>query len=316
MYYLRLKLLLPLLAATAIMACSDDPAGLSGDIAMDDTEIALASLVDSDWTLESVRGSDGEYNPLPLDAIWRLSFRADGFVEGDALCNNGGGSWQADDSTLSLTSWSEDTAFCEASETISIDVRNTIKRLFAGETMMSTIDTGRLFLETGDTEQLVFSGRLKREDEQSVSVETLLRSGGGERAGSADPVFGDLATPYVIYRDIESLDADYALLPESNNLPDLPEIDFTNSIVIGAYLPLDGQISSDVFVRRAHESQAGLEIEIARFGKDVPDESNTVCAAADAMSAPWTLVRIDSVLEPLQFEEMARAFCTGIPSPD
>lgn len=103
----------------------------------------------------------------------------------------------------------------------------------------------------------MFSGRLKRANEQVVSVETLVRSGGFSRASNGNPVLGDLSTPYVVYRDTASLNADYAALPvEGIPWLALPVINFTSSIVIGAYLPLDGQVSSDVVVRAARVAEA------------------------------------------------------------
>ena len=144
-----------------------------------------------------------------------------------------------------------------------------------------------------------------------------MRTIGSSRASNGDPVFGDLSSPYVIYRDAESLEADYAQLPaEGSPWPDLPDIDFTTSLVIGAYLPLDSNQSSDVTVRGAQITSNSLIIDIARFGPDVPDEASVSCSAATALSAPWTLVRIDSVVEPVEFSEMARAFCSGIPAAD
>lgn len=124
--------------------------------------------------------------------------------------------------------------------------------------------------------------------------------------------------PFKIYRDAESLQADYASLPaEGQPWPPLPAIDFSQSVVIGYYLPLDSQVSSDVVVRGAYASSAGLHINVARFGQDVPDPALNgdivACAAGDALTAPWTLARIDSVLEPISVHEMRRAFCSGLP---
>lgn len=106
----------------------------------------------------------------------------------------------------------------------------------------------RLFLETGDNVQLVFSGRVRRAGEQVV--------------------------------------------------------------------PLDPQEPSDVLVRSARIAESGLEIEIAHFGRHVPDEASAICGANDSENAPWTLVRIDSLIEPVSIAEMARAFCSVIPAPD
>ena len=41
---------------------------------------------------------------------------------------------------------------------------------------MPRIDEGRLFIDTGDVAQLVFSRRVKSEDEQDVSIKTLVRT--------------------------------------------------------------------------------------------------------------------------------------------
>ncbi len=129
-------------------------------------------------------------------------------------------------------------------------------------------------------------------------VEILVHSVGFSRASDGNPVFGDLTTPYVAYRDTASLETDFAALPaEGSPWPELPVIDFTNNIVVGANLPLDGQVSSDVAVRDARVSETGLDVEVARFGPTVPDEATVSCAAGDALTSPWSLVRIESVIE-------------------
>lgn len=313
----RHPLILAWLSAIMIVACGSDPDEPVQSVGMSESVIVQQGLLDSDWTLETIRGNDGEYRPLPLDATWRLSFQAEGRVAGDALCNAGGGRWEADDTTLTIFDWNEDAAFCPESETIPTTIKETVARLFSSDTMMPRIEAERLFFDTGDNVQLVFSGRLKQTNERNALTETLVRSGGFARASDGNPLFGDLATPYVIYRDTASLEADYAALPaEGSPWPELPVIDFTSSIVVGAYLPLDGQVSSDVVVRGARVGETGLEIETARFGPNVLDEASVVCAADDALTAPWTLVRIESIVEPVHFAEMARAFCSGIPASD
>jgi len=247
-----------------------------------------------------------------------LSFEADGRVSGNALCNVGSGDWQAVDATLNIVDWLETEAYCEFIERIPTVTLEIVERLFRSETVMPRIEAGRLILDTGDNAQMVFSGRLKRANEHSVTIETLVRSGGGSRPGLANgtPVFGDLASPYVLYRDAESLNADYAALrpAEISSWPALPIIDFSSSTVIGAYLPYNGSVSSDIVVRGTRVAESGLEIEVARFGPHVPDEASANCPADAALSAPWTLVRIDSVVEPVSFVEMARAYCSGIPA--
>lgn len=321
------KVLTLLLTAT-LVACGSDspeqPQGSDTDNALDsqntldnNTIAAQPDLLGMEWTLETVRDSDGEYRPLPLESTWSLTFNINGDVHGLALCNQGSGSWQADDSTLSIVDWAEDGAFCESTARIPTATQTIVGRLYGGETVMPRIESNRLFVDTGDGAQLVFSGRATSEGEQTVSFETLVRAAGFSRAGNGDPVFGNLPTPYVIYRDSDSLEADYARLPaEGTPSPALPSINFTSSLVVGAYLPLDGQVSSDVVVRGARTTPNGLEIDVARFGPSVPDEVSVNCAADDALTAPWTLVRIDSVVEPIDFSEMARAFCSGVPVDD
>lgn len=310
------SLVLPLLSAAMMVACGSDFAETIQGGSATDSVIVQQGLLDTDWTLETVRSSDGEYRPLPLGATWRLSFEVDGRVSGNALCNGGSGDWQADDATLNIVGWFETEIFCESIERIPIVTQETVARLFRSETVMPRIEAGRLILDTGGTAQLVFSGRLKRPNERSVTVETLVRSGGFSRASNGNPVLGDLASPYVVYRDAESLNADYAALrpAEIASWPALPIIDFTSSTVIGAYLPLNGSVSSDVVVRGARVAESGLEIEVARFGPNVPDEESVSCPAGAALTAPWTLARIDSVVEPVSFVEMARAYCSGIPA--
>jgi len=286
-------------------------------VADTNTTVAQSDLLGIEWTLETVRGNAGEYRPLPLATTWSLTFYATGDVEGQALCNHGSGNWQTDDSTLSIYRWLEEEASCESKQKIPTATQTILNRFLAGETVMPRVETGRLFIDTGDGAQLVFSGRAKNKDEQTISSQTLVQTTGGTRASNGDPIFGDLSPPYVIYRDAKSLETDYATLPvEETSWPALPGIDFTSSIVVGVYLPLDGSISSDVVVRGARVSSYGLEIEIARFSPNVPDDASINCAADTALSAPWTLVIIDSVVEPIQFSEMARAFCSGIPASD
>lgn len=310
-----------LFCTTLIAACnSDSPVSDNEEIAEQSADPAAEQpeLLDIDWTLETVRGSDGMYLPLPLDATWRLNFLADGRVVGAALCNGGSGNWQANDATITIANWLQEEAFCEASERIPATTDALVNRLLTNEVVMWRIEQGRLFIDTDDSAQLVFSSRSIRNTERVVSIETLIQTGGGSRASSGNPVFGDLASPYVVYRDNESLSSDYAALPEETTpWPVLPTIDFTNSIVVGAYLPLDGSISSYIVVRGAKVTDTGLEIEVARFGTEVPDEAaSNGCGAGAALSAPWTLVRVDSVVATIEFTEMARAFCSGIPAID
>ncbi len=312
-------LLIPICLAT-IAACGSGNTGLDaqGTTATGNVPpFVQQGLLDSHWTLETVRDTEGQYRPLPLDATWRLSFTADGSVGGDALCNAAGGNWHSSDATLSITDWSEDGAYCPSIETIPIATREIVQGLLTGATVMPNVNAGRLFLDAGDNTQLVFSGLPERDQGFRVSVETLLRTPGFTRASDGSPVFGELSSPFVVYRDHASLDADYALLPaEDSPLPALPTIDFSNSIVIGAYLPLDGSVSSDVFVRGAWVDETGLDIAVSRFDSSIPDEASIDCAAADALTAPWTLVRIDSVAEPVRFSQMRRAYCSGIPTAD
>lgn len=317
-------ILLILISSITIIACGSDSTSpgtqVSADADPDSGDapiIVQQGLLDNDWTLETVRDTDGQYWPLPLDATWRLSFAATGSVGGDALCNAASGYWQSGDTTLTISDWNEDGAYCPSSETISIAARTIVARLLSGDPMMPTVNSGRLFLDTADNAQLVFSGRAKRDNAIGVSVETLVRTTGFSRASNGSPVFGDQSSPFVIYRDTASLEADFAMLPaEGMPWPALPSIDFSNSIVIGAYLPLNGSVSSDVHVRSASLDETGLAIEVARYDTETPDEASVECAAAEALTAPWALVRIDSVAEPVRFSQMRRAFCSGIPFRD
>lgn len=67
-------------------------------------------------------------------------------------------------------------------------------------------------------------------------------------------------------------------------------------------------------IRAARIIDLGLDVEVARFGPEVVDDTMVACAAAEALTAPFTLVRIDSVVEPIAFTEMARAYCSGMPA--
>ena len=316
---LNTRVLLVFLHAFTLIACSsNDATETPSDDNIVNEAVAPQELIGRDWTLETVRDKQGNYSPLPLDATWRLRFDANGLVSGNALCNDGSGNWQANDTTLSIDSWIQTQFSCESSNFIPIGTDRIVSRLLNGEIMIPTVASGRLFISTGDNAQMVFSGRTLRADEQTVLVEQLVRTEGGARASNGNPVFGDLETPYVVYRDIASLTADFAMLPpEEIPWPELPTIDFTNSIVVGAYLPLDFAISSDIVIRNARVADTGLEIEVAHFGPNVPDEVPTDnCGADAALSAPWTLVRIESVVEPIIFAEMNRAFCSGVPTRD
>lgn len=310
-----LSLLIPVAMLTA---CSgNDTIDPPQDNHSVDNTLVEQGLLTSEWTLETVRDSEGLYRPLPLEATWRLRFAADGSVSGNALCNGGVGDWQADDATISIANWTQTEIDCDSSHLITIATDAIVSRLFTTEMMMPSVNSGRLFLDAGDNAQLVFSGRVIQAEEQAVSIEALVRTVGSSRASDGNPALGDLATPYVIYRDAESLNADIALLPvEETQSTTLPPIDFSNNIVVGIYLPLDSSISSDVVVRNARESDTGLEIEAAYFSPNIPnDTAASNCAADAALSAPWTLVRIESVEEPVRFAEMARSYCSGIPTP-
>jgi len=314
----KTKVFLTVLYGLTLIACNGS--GTSEFPQNDNTPnetLVDQALFGRDWTLETISDELGNYRPLPLDAIFRLRFETDGRISGNALCNAGSGNWQANDTTLSIVNWTQTEIDCEFSELISVEIDGTVSQLFNGGIMMPTIKSGRLFFQSNNNTQLVFSGRSIRANEQPVRIESLVRTSGGSRASNDNPVFGDLETPYIVYRDIESLRNDYALLPpEEIPWPELPAIDFSNGIVIGAYLPLDSNISSDIFVRNAKVVDTGLEIEVAYYGPNVPDEGPTSnCVVADALSAPWTLVRIESVVEPVIFAETARAFCSGIPTP-
>ena len=140
-----------------------------------DSDVVQTNLTNTDWTLETIRESDRRDNGrFQLETNWRLSFQADGSVDGDGLCNVGSGHWQSDDTTLNITDWSqEDSALCSSSANPNSTV---MARLFGGETFMQRIDGGRLFLETGDNVQLVFSGRVRRAGEHVVPFETLVRT--------------------------------------------------------------------------------------------------------------------------------------------
>ena len=281
-----------------------------------DSDVVQTNLTNTDWTLETIRESDRRDNGrFQLETNWRLSFQADGSVDGDGLCNVGSGHWQSDDTTLNITDWSqEDSALCSSSANPNSTV---MARLFGGETFMQRIDGGRLFLETGDNVQLVFSGRVRRAGEHVVPFETLVRTLNFGRSLNLVLTGSQPPTRFVVYRDAASLNADLAeMLGDETLWPELPVIDFDKSIVIGAYLPFDPQEASDVLVRSARIAEPGLEIEIAHFGRHVADEASAICGANDSENAPWTLARIDSVIEPVRIAEMARAFCSGIPAPD
>ena len=306
MYLIKTHLIL--LCTVMIVACSSD------------SDVVQKTITNTDWTLETILESDRRYGGgLLLEANWRLSFRTDGRVDGDGFCNVGSGHWQSDDTTLNIIDWNqEDSALCSA---IANPNPTVMARLFGGETFMQRIDGGRLILETGDNVQLIFSGRVRRAGEQVVPFETLVRSDGNSRANSFDFTNSQPSAQFVVYRDAASFNADYAALDAEaeaaeNSLSELPIVDFDSSIVIGAFLPPDGQQTSDVLVRSARVASSGLEIEIAHFGLHVPDEASVFCPANDSPSAAWTLVRIDSVIEPVRFAEMARPFCGGIPLPD
>ena len=305
-----IKTHLILLATLMIVGCSSD------------SDVVQKTLSNTDWTLETIKESDRSYG-LRLEANWRLSLRTEGRVDGDGFCNVGSGRWLSDDITLNIINWSaEDSALCSVSEIPTV-VERVMARLLGGETFMQRIDGGRLFLETGDNVQLIFSGRVRRAGEQVVPFETLVRSDGNSRANSFDFTNSQPSAQFVVYRDDASFNADYAALDAAaeaeaaeNSLSELSIVDFDSSIVIGAFLPPDGQLTSDVLVRSARVASSGLEIEIAHFGLHVPDEASVFCPANDAPSAAWTLVRIDSVIEPIRFAEMARPYCSGIPAPD
>ena len=316
---LNTRVLLVLLYACTLIACSsNDSTESSSDNNTVDEAVAPQELIGRDWTLETVRDEQGNYSPLPLDATWRLRFDVNGRVSGNALCNSGSGDWQANDMTLSIENWIQTELPCESSNSIPMGTDRIVSRLLGGEILIPTVVSGRLFISTGDNARMVFSGRTLRADEQTVLIEKLVRTVGGARASNGNPVFGDLETPYVVYRDIESLTTDFAMLPpEVIPWPELPTVDFTSSIVIGAYLPLDFSVSSDTVIRNARVADTGLEIEVAHFGPNVPDEVPTDnCGADAALSAPWTLFRIESVVEPVIFAEMNRAFCSGVPTGD
>ena len=307
MYSIKTHLIL--LSSVMIVACSSD------------NEVVQKTLTNTDWTLETILESDDlARSTLRLDTTWRLSLQADGRVDGDGFCQVGSGQWLSDDTTFNIIDWSEeDIALCSVIEIPPI-VERVIPRLFGGETFIQRIDGGRLFLETDDNVQMVFSGRVRREGEQVVPFETLVRENDAGRAGSFVEANSLGSTQFVVYRDAASLNADLAAAQpaefEAYNRVELPVIDFDSSIVVGAYLPFDPQQNSDVLVRGVRVAESGLEIEIAHFGPHVPDETTLRCGGDDDESAPWTLVLIDSVIEPVRIAEMGRAFCSGVPAPD
>ncbi len=311
-----------LLASLAGACTSDDPSTDSGASNNNDPNsravLIRDGLTNTAWTLETVRLGGESYAPLPLDATWQLSFDATGSVNGRALCNAVGGNWTATDATLQINDWNEDGAYCEAIERIPSATRELLGQLLlTGESFTATVNGLQLTLSNTDS-ALVFSGRAQQDDETSVNHETLVRVGGFTRAGAFTPVVTDPAMLFKIYRDADSLRTDLASLPaEGQAWQSLPAIDFSQSLVIGYYLPLDSQVSSDAVIRGAYVSSAGLQIDIARFGPDIPDpalnEGNAACAAGDALTAPWTLARIDSVLDTVSVHEMRRAFCSGLP---
>ena len=302
---------LVLLYSAIIVACSSD------------NEVVQKTLTNTDWTLETILESDDlARGTLRLDTTWRLSLQADGRIDGDGFCQVGSGQWQSDDATLNIIDWSEeDIGLCSVIEIPPI-VERVIPRLFGGETFIQRIDGGRLFLETGDNVQMVFSGRVRREGEQVVPFQTLARENNAGRAYSFGRAKSLGSTQFVVYRDAASLNADLAAAQPAEvqvyppHRVELPVIDFDSSIVVGAYLPFDPQQASDVLVRGVRVAESGLEIEIAHYGRHVPDETSLRCGGDDAESAPWTLVLIDNVIEPVRIAEMARAYCSGVPAPD
>ena len=307
MYSIKTHLIL--LSTVIIVACSSD------------NEVVQKTLTNTDWTLETILESDDlARSTLRLDTTWRLSLQADGRIDGDGFCQVGSGQWQSDDTTLNIIDWNEEKiALCSVTDIPPV-VERVIPRLFGGETFTQRIDGGRLFLETDDNVQMVFSGRVRREGEQDVPFETLVRENNAGRVTSLVEANSLGSTQFVVYRDAASLNADLAAAQpaefEVYNRVELPVIDFDSSIVVGAYLPFDPQQNSDVLVRGVRVAESGLEIEIAHFGPHVPDETTLRCGGDDAESAPWTLVLIDSVIEPVRIAEMARAFCSGVPAPD
>ena len=67
MVYTRPPLVLPLISVVMIVACSSDPVEPVQSRGVTDSRIMQQGLLDADWTLETVRGSDGGYTPLPLE---------------------------------------------------------------------------------------------------------------------------------------------------------------------------------------------------------------------------------------------------------
>ena len=307
MYSIKTHLIL--LSTVTIVACSSD------------SDVVQKTLTNTDWTLETVLESDGlARGTLRLDTTWRLSLQADGRIDGDGFCQVGSGQWQSDDTTLNIIDWNEEKiALCSVTDIPPV-VERVIPRLFGGETFAQRIDGGRLFLETDDNVQMVFSGRVRREGEQDVPFETLVRENNAGRVTSLVEANSLGSTQFVVYRDAASLNADLAAAQpaefEVYNRVELPVIDFDSSIVVGAYLPFDPQQNSDVLVRGVRVAESGLEIEIAHFSPHVPDETSLRCGGDDSESAPWTLILIDSVIEPVRIAEMGRAFCSGVPAPD
>ena len=322
------RLLVPIIFLALSSGCADEAdspgAGAPPD-ALDDRPAVVEpadatdqALTRSEWTLDAIRTDDGTLVPRYPDASERFRFVDEGGggrLEATALCRSFAGPWSLSDGVLVADAPPAAIEGCDRYVYPDDPTPVLLERAFGSESLLVDVTDEHLVLTLPTNERLLFSGRVVVDGEERAAVR-VLEAGDVASQGVYDD---DAFTGYpenlrrlVVYRDQASLDAVYPTLygDEARSPGPVPTVNFDTTIVVGAFLDVYGYVGPDVTVEHAIETDAGLEIGI-RYTEYL-DGDPVECASGDAFSGPYTLVAVESTVQPLRFTERTVSLCSGV----
>ena len=289
-----------------------DDASAGGSAATALSTDGVAMLGRHEWTLDAILLDDGTVEPQHPGRSERFRFlRSDadaaaGRLEAEVLCRSLEGGWSLSDGALVVAAESTRQDDCDRHVSPGDPALAVLDRAFGGEPMLADVTEGRLTLVLATNERLLFSGRETVAGERRPVVRRL------EEGDAAGQGLDSIARRVAVHRDQASLDALYPTLYAEPVRPrgPVPTVNFDTTIVVGAFLDIQGTGGRDVTVEHTVETDEGLEIGI-RYREFLGDDPVT-CEATDAPSGPYELVAVESVVQPLRFTERTVGACSGV----